>query len=559
MKNHPCFTRNLRVALHWVDQGVWGLYHLDEGTFAFVDDLGKLLLEFVPQGLSPDALISACTEDFAGSDLNVVQALSERLEILRRFGAIVSVSDGRDAEVLLIDPPCHPRMVGTYGPAKGLCYLSQSLRQSGLNPAKILDLRSVSRDVGTNPRSRAAYLTRYLAPLNPQVVGITAVSATIDSALFVGNLVKNLFPEAFLVLGGPHASYEWRALLERCPFLDAIVVGEGELSFPRLVERVAEAHEPDFRDIQGIAWRDRRGIVMCSGWSHGLEDLDSMSFPDDRVDLINASDYDIGYARIISARGCPFKCSFCSTAEFTGRRMRERSIAGIVEEVRFYWNKYAIKGFSFDDDIFTVNRKRAVHLCEALAAAEFAGRLTWGCNTRMDCIDNELIDVMHRAGCRYILFGIESGDPDVQARFGKGKRSLVGFREKVVRMIDRGIEPQLNFILGLPGESPESIHLIADLLEGLPQVNCTFNFLNIFPGTPLAQQLQELGIELLSDAADVRYSLTAPTLNTRSMSADEQVEAYLRLEWFRTRQAAALPDLNLLTYQEGKAAGSLNA
>ena len=365
---------------------------------------------------------------------------------------------------------------------------------------------------------------------------MTAVSATIENALFIARLAKLLFPDCFLVLGGPHASYEWEALLS-FPFVDAVVRGEGELPFPRLVERVLQPPEGalDFSDIPGVAWRTAAGQPVSSGWCGGEDSVDSLRFPDLHDGLINRGDYEILFPRIMSSRGCPFTCSFCSTATFTGRRVRYRSSESVLAEIRQYYERYGLHRFVFDDDIFTVHKKRAIGLCRAIASLPFASDLQWGCNTRIDCLDDETLDALYDAGCRNILFGVESGDIDVQTRFAKGKRGLDGFQHKIERMLEKGMEPYLNFILGLPGENRESIEKIMTLIERFPEVPCAFNFLSIYPGTPLERQMKELGIVFLGDDARSRYSLTAPTIDSPTLSAEEQIFAYLRLQWGRQR------------------------
>lgn len=540
MNRQGRIVRNPRVVAHHVEGAVWGLYHLDRGTSLFIDELSWKLLDLADSFASLQDLSTACQRSLGDPD-GVAADLDRRIGELVEIEALLPIRPPQEMEVLLVDPPCSPRMMGVRGPAKGLCYLSQALREHGLPPARILDLRSVSDRLGDSRAAQAEYFAHHARRCAPGIVGITAVSATIDNALFIAQQAKLLFPEARIVLGGPHASYEWEPLLAQFPWIDFVVLGEGEIPFPLLVERVSERRgEPvDFSDVPGIAWRNAAGEAVTSGWCHGLGDLDRISFPDDRADLLNAGDYEFGYPRVLTGRGCPFKCSFCSTATFTGRRLRQRSVSKVVEEVLFYWRTYGARHVTFDDDIFTVRRKRTLELCAALSAAECAGQIEWGCNTRMDCIDEELIDVMHRAGCRWILFGIESGDAQVQQRFGKGRRSLVRFREKLEHMIARGIEPQLNFILGLPGENRTSLRQILSLTGGLHPMSCAFNFLNVFPGTPLADQLDDLGIRLVGPSARDRYSLTAPTLSTPTMSSEEQTAAYLELQWTRKRERAA--------------------
>jgi len=528
-----------RFYLHKVDDQIWGLFNPDLGDYRFLDALDHTLFSFFSTPQTKEALIAATKPILSARGMDHVN-LEARLAELEAFGAIKPVEKAYPP-VLLIDPPAvNDHQVGPAGPAMGLCYISKALESYGLSPAQILDMRSISPLVGWDRPSQAAYFTKYANLVKPKIIGITAVSATIDNALFMAMQAHLFFPEAAIVLGGPHASYEWETILREHSHIRAVIRGEGELSFPPFVERMLD-HEgegtPDFRNLPGIAWRDDKGEPTSSGWSRTQMELDEIRWPDMREGLINSGDYHIGYPKIMSARGCPFTCSFCSTATFTGRRIRFRSNESILEELTHYWETYNITQFSFDDDIFTVNKKRALSLCKAIRDAPFAGKVEWGCNTRLDCIDFEVIDALHEAGCVNVLFGVESGDMEVQLRFGKGKRSLVGFREKMEYMLQLGIHPQLNFILGLPGEDQISVNKIMDLIDRFPQVPCAFNFLSIYPGTPLEREMESLGIELLGQSHEVRYSLTAPTLSSKTMSADEQMEAFLDLQWKRKRQS----------------------
>lgn len=531
--------KNPQIKIHLVEPKMWGAFNPDLGDYRFLDSLDYLLWSFFEKAQTKQELVKAIKPTLIAKGMETLN-LEERLAGLEDIGAIVPVPK-EFPPVLLIDPPAvNIHQVGSTGPAMGLCYLSKALEAYGLDAAQILDMRSISPTIGWDRPSQSAYFSRYAPQVNPRIIGITAVSATIDNALFMAHQAHLFFPEALIVLGGPHSSYEWESLLNENKHLGAIIRGEGELSFPPFVDRVLR-HQgpglPDFRDLPGVAWRNDQGKPVSSGWSRAEMKLDNIQWPDMHAGLLNRGDYDIGYPKVMSARGCPFTCSFCSTATFTGRQIRFRSNESILDELMYYWDHYQIRKFSFDDDIFTVNKKRAISLCKALDEAPFAGKVQWGCNTRLDCIDYEIIDALHRAGCVNVLFGVESGDIEVQMRFGKGKRSLLGFREKMKYMLKRGIHPQLNFILGLPGEDHISVHKIMDLIDSFPQIPCAFNFLSIYPGTPLEQQLEALGIEILDYSSQGRYSLTAPTLSSRTMTAEEQMEAYLSLQWKRKKQS----------------------
>ncbi len=534
--------KNPRVRMLKMDEHAWGLYNLETGEHLFIDDLSRALIDIIESFDSKPELIQACQAlDVPSLGSGTPPDFRRRIESLERIGLFAAKRDDQ-GRVLLVDPPAAAeRQAGANGPAMALCYLSAALKRQGLPAAHILDLRSVSSSTETRA-AQAGYFADATSHLNPRVVGITAVSATIETALLVARLAKTIFPDCLVVIGGPHASYEWQAMLDRYPFIDAIVRGEGEIPFPLFVERVLQGGmlDSDLTEIPGLAWRSASGEAISSGWCRGVPDLDSLQVPDLFEGLLNASDYTIDTARLMSSRGCPFTCSFCSTATFTGRRVRYRSVASVMAEITFYWEKHGLKKFTFDDDIFTVNRKRSLEMCNAIENLPFHSELEWGCNTRLDCLDMELLASLHRAGCRNILFGVESGDIDVQNRFGKGKRSLLGFREKIAYMLEHDMGPQLNFILGLPGESCQTIDKIISLVGDYPAVPCGFNFLSIYPGTPLEKQMDELGIELLGEDHPTRYSLTAPTLNTPSMPAQEQLKSYLRLRWQCKRRTASL-------------------
>ena len=529
LRRHP------RLSVRAIEPRVWGLFNPDRSTALFIDDFARALLDAVDALGDPEAALRLVDEaDESGPSPHRAMA-TERLESLVRFGALVAVPADRAPAVLLVDPPCPADMRGAAGPAKGLCYLAAALEAAGGPRVRILDLRSSATASEPNRAAQAAAFCRHAGPLRPRIVGITAVSATIDSACFIAGLARLLFPTAYIVLGGQHASYEWKELLSREPAIDAVVLGEGELSFPALVERVLA--EPEgahvlLDGLHGVAWRRADGTPVSAGWSPAVEELDSLPMPRDRAYLVNADEAPIRVARILTARGCTFSCSFCSTASFTGRRIRRRSVASVIAEVAA-WSEDGVNEITFDDDIFTSDRRRALALCAALRESGLAERVVWGCNTRLDCLDDEIIDALAAAGCRCILIGVESGDVEIQRRFGKGRRSLEGFRDKILHLARRGIEAQLNFILGLPGEDRASLAAITDLVAGMPtSVKCAFNFLNVFPGTPLARDLDAFGIRSLAGGGRGRYSTLEPTVATPALDGDAQIDAFLRLRWF---------------------------
>jgi radical SAM superfamily enzyme len=534
--------RNANVSAHQVTDHVWGLYNLTTGAHIFIDAVSYSLLTSAESYASRDEILAACRASVPAeviAELNL--DFDQRLTQLEEMGALLHGAEPiPGTEIVLVDPPVNDEhQVGMHGPSGGLSYLAAVVEQSGLGQVGILDMRSVCRTIGYDHAAHMSYFARHAGSLlAPRVLGITAVSSTIDSALFLAELARLFFPDCFIVLGGPHASFEWQSCLQ-VPAVDAVVRGEGEQTFPRLVERVLEDRTSDLSDLPGLAWRGPSGELLTSGWSPRVEDLDSLPIPDLHHNLLNSDDIKIDFPRIISTRSCPFACSFCSTSIYSGRRIRYRSVSSVIEEIVRYQERYGHTSFVFDDDSFTANRERTLEICGRLSSLPFAGDLSWGCNTRIDCIDEELIAALHEAGCRKILFGVESGDLEVRKQIGKGRSSLAGFDKKIELMQKLGISPELNFILGLPGESTETIDSTDELLTSFPNVACTFNFLTVYPGTPLEEQMTELGMTLVGEDNQTRYSLSAPTVNSPTLSAEDQLDAYLQLQWNRKRRIAA--------------------
>ncbi len=535
MSEHARWRRNPRVVLREIKPGTFGLWNPERAGALFVDALGVALLEAV-DALGAPAAARQLVAQTPGLPRERLEALAaERRAALARAGARAAAPTPAAGDLLLGGPPCSGPTSGEPGPAKGLCYLAAVLEAEGVARARILDLRSPAARPRDTRAAQAAWFAARVESLRPRVLGLTSVSATIADALFLARLAKLLFPQTCVVLGGHHASYEWQALLRDEPAVDAVVRGEGELSFPPLVRAVLE-QDPGrfcFDGLAGVAWRDAQGRPRDNGWSQPVEDLDRLPTPRDRDYVLDAADYEWTNARVLTGRGCTFQCSFCSTATFAGRRIRQRSLERVLDELRGAVERDGVRSFTFDDDIFTVNRARTLSLCRALSASGLGERAVWGCNTRLDCIDEELMDALAGAGCRSILFGVESGDAAIQARFGKGPRSLHRLREKLEHLAALGVEANLNFILGLPGETPATLQALLELVQGLPRrVSYAFSFLNVFPGTPLERDMQRLGLRFLSDDPLERFHLTAPSVTTPDLDAEAQIDAYLRLRYF---------------------------
>jgi radical SAM superfamily enzyme YgiQ (UPF0313 family) len=231
-----------------------------------------------------------------------------------------------------------------------------------------------------------------------------------------------------------------------------------------------------------------------------LEDLDQLPLP--AWHLIDAERYLAppglirgyalrGVATVFATRGCPYTCIYCGSHQTFGRRMRARSAAHVIAELRLLWDRYGARAFYFCDDLFTFDRDWVYGFCEAMRAS-FAGNVKWACQTRVDCVDAELFRTMRAAGCVQIDFGVESGSERIQEVLSKRTPpSTVTRAFEVTRSV--GLRTCATFIIGSPEERREDIEATLALARRLDADYTAFYFSTPYPGTRLWDMAVEAG------------------------------------------------------------------
>ncbi|MCA9538623.1 MAG: B12-binding domain-containing radical SAM protein [Myxococcales bacterium] len=307
-----------------------------------------------------------------------------------------------------------------------------------------------------------------------RLVGISAWCHTLPAQLTLARAVRRRAPEVPIVFGGPQATAMAGALLEAFDCVDLVLRGETEASFPRLLR--ALRGEGDLSGVPGLSWR-QGGRVVENAPGPPCDDLDALPRP--AWDLLPPGPV----AAVESGRGCPWACTFCSTSAFFARRHRTRSPASLIDELRWLATHRGVRHVTFTDDIFTVDKRAVRAFCEAFIAA---GRpLAWGCSTRIDCVDDALLQLMAQAGCDGILYGVETGSARLQRVMGKKLRV-----ERVLPTVEAtraaGITPYCTFIFGFPEETPEDLAASLALVRALVErdVRTTAQTLCVLPDTP---------------------------------------------------------------------------
>ena len=385
--------------------------------------------------------------------------------------------------VLLINP--HYPISETPSPPLGLAYLAAALEQAGVE-VKILDYV-------VYPYRRDA-LESVLNEFKPQVAGATAVSMTVDHARQVLSDIKTIDPEILTLMGGPHVTFCAQETLETFSELDAVVIGEGEETLVELLRAVESAGNLD--KVGGIAYRSDSKIITTAKrkW---IKDLDALPFP--ARHLLPLGRYrTLGMPiSITTSRGCPYKCIFCVGRKMGGAKVRFHSADRVAAELQYLAN-LKFHQINIADDLFTANQNHCLAVCEEILQRNLD--IKWTSFARVDTVSETLLSKMKAAGCTAVSFGFESANPSILNTSKKG--ITVQQIRNAVRLCRRvGIRPFASFILGLPGETPQTIKETKAFAADLQQKGLAYGFhiLAPFPGTEVRAQSDRLGIRILTD------------------------------------------------------------
>ena len=288
--------------------------------------------------------------------------------------------------------------------------------------------------------------------------------------------LKSLGMETPIVTGGPFASVFPERALE---YADFIVRGDQEIVFRNMIENFA--NERKLKSVKGLAMR--RGRKTHVNKPFYVKNLDSVPFPS--RDLLETNIYshiliDKPMTTFLTARGCPYRCIYCSRGVYGP--YRERSVENVLEELREIVDVQKIKNLVFYDDNFTINRKRTIQICELIVKEGIDMR--WICATRVDLVDRDLLEKMRRAGCSVIAYGVESGDQKI---LNKMKKNLTINQTKKAFEVtkDVGIEILSYLIIGSPGETEGSIEKSFSLMKMLNPDYVQFNPIVAYPGSEI--------------------------------------------------------------------------
>jgi magnesium-protoporphyrin IX monomethyl ester (oxidative) cyclase len=331
---------------------------------------------------------------------------------------------------------------------------------------------------------------------NPNIVGFSCHSANYDSCFKLSNIVKSINKKIIVILGGIHATYFHKKILENVPAIDMVVRSEGEHTFWEILETIKkEKAKKDFCKIKGISYRNENKMVITPDRPYLIENLDLLPpLPYHFFDMKKIETSFNGCWDIHSGRGCMFNCKFCPVPGFWKKYCRIKSAKKIVSEVEACIKRYNVKRFFFNEPIFTINKKRVYEICNYILSKKI--RIKWYCFSRIDTIDKNLLLIMKEAGLEKILYGIESFSDRILKLMGKGYKisaalDLLNFTSKA------GIESDLSLILGFPGETEDTLRETLQMVKKISRKIVCYKGVKIFellPYSPIYNMIKKKGL-----------------------------------------------------------------
>ena len=413
--------------------------------------------------------------------------------------------------ILLINPRAtdYPKIQQkSYAPLN-LLYIGAVLEQAGHRVA-VSDLNATLIDDDTVKEViEAAHADIYAFPYFSEIA---------KQNRWLAELCRAANPNATIVMGGPGASPVPKQCLDQFPEVDAIVRGEGEWTMEELARRV-EANQ-SLEGCLGVTYRDAQGTIVSNDARPVETNLDKLPAPARHLvaDIYERGEYyalleaDRPVGGIVTTRGCPFSCGFCYN---TTKRYRMRSPENVVEELVHLKTKLGVNFVEFNDILFTANRRRAERIFELLIKENLGIRFAF--KARAPEINDHFVDLARRAGAAQIGFGVESGSQEILERMNK--KTTVEQCAKGIETVRRaGIRCHTGYVLGYPGETPDTIRQTVDFILKTKPTTVTIDVLLPYPDTPVYHEAKADG-SLVGD-----------------WSPDMPEYPWVKLPWVRNRE-----------------------
>lgn len=396
------------------------------------------------------------------------------------------------AKILLINPswrPTYKNILGSLGvpffPVLSLATIAAQAKKNG-HKVDIIDLSYRDYD--------PCFILNRVKEISYDIVGFTGTTPLFPQVIQLSNNIKRISQKIFTFGGGPHCSALPEKSIEEAN-LDAVCVGEGDFTLAQIADGVP------LREIPGIVYRDN-GNMCRNPHRDWLKDLDDLPMPS--WDLFDIREYMPYTSRLLAkrppvcffetTRGCVFQCNYCASKITKGSGLRKKSVDRVIEEIK-YMKSFGFNEFFIVDDIFTTDVERTKEICRRIINEDI--NMPWQCQNgiRVDAGDQEMFNLMKRAGCYKVAFGFESGNDQVLKEFGKGGRATVERAFETVRMARRaGMDVFGYFMLGLMNDTEETMRDTIEFGRRLQLDILKISICVPFPGTHMFNELDSKGM-----------------------------------------------------------------
>jgi len=383
--------------------------------------------------------------------------------------------------------------MGTLYPPLGLASIAAIAELKGHN-VKVTDCEALEYTIDD--------IKREVTEFQPDFVGMPTFATNIDICHTLAQMIKEINPEAKIMLGGAHTSLFVKHALEP-NYVDFGIQSEAEIVFDDFLNAIDENTE--LSQVKGLAYKDKNGQVQINPKQSLFPDLNQFPLP--ARHLFPMKKYHSAAnlrgkrtLNIMTSRGCPYRCTYCSSPQIFGQSFRYLSTENVIKEMKELVDVYGSDSIQFYDETFTVNRKRVIELCDAIIT-EGLNKIKWSCFTRVNIVDEELLKKMKEAGCYLILFGVETAVPKL-VDVVKKDITLEQSRKAFKMCRELGIQTWGLFILGLPGETEEDSWTTINFAIELDPDYVQFTAFMPWPGTAIYEIAKEKGVIINENLRD---------------------------------------------------------
>lgn len=425
-------------------------------------------------------------------------------------------------KVLFVNPPqtaSKYKFMGVIAPPLGIAYMAGVLQENHID-VEILDASAEDMDFKD--------VEKELLKRKPDLVALTALTPTIGRALETAQVVKETLPDSIVVMGGYHPTFNFIETLED-ENVDIVIRGEGEYIMLNLVQ--ALENQSSLHDVKGIVFEDKNSKeIVVNPEAPLIQNLDELPFP--ALNLLPMKKYrlldmDTHMTTMITTRGCPMQCSFCSSAAMHGKKIRERSVENIVDEIEYLKTNYDIDTIAFMDDTFTLKKRKVMAICDEILKRNI--EIMWGCTSRVDTLDEKLLKKMKEAGCITIFIGVESADQ--QQLDNMCKNTTIAKIENAFKIAHKlKIRTIASVALGMPGDTKEIMNKTVKFVHKLKPNYAIYSLATPYPGTKFYKEAFEKNLIKIKDWS--KYTLITPILETIDCSLNDmrkiQAKAFMK-------------------------------